>query len=63
MKKTNLTKNRTPIEGNFVLSLCKNPSDLYEDFPINPDKDLITADRKILLQFRLEYVKKRNKNF
>ena len=46
MKKIDLTKNRAPLEGNFVLSLYKNPLELYGDFPINPDTDLLTADGK-----------------
>lgn len=63
MKKTDLTKNRTPIEGNFVLSLYKNPTDLYEDFPINPDKDLITADGKFYYNLGANMLKKGIKTF
>lgn len=63
MKKTNLTKNRVPIEGNFVLSLYKNPTDLYEDFPINPDRDLITADGKFYYNLGANMLKKGIKTF
>lgn len=55
MKKIDLTKNRAPLEGNFVLSLYKNPLELYGDFPINPDTDLLTADGKFYYRFRKKY--------
>lgn len=41
---TNLLKNRIPLEGNFVLSLYTNPLELFDDFPIDPDKDLFSSD-------------------
>ena len=63
MKKADLTKNRTPIEGNFVLSLYKNPTDLYSDFPIDPDKDLITADGKFYYNLGANMIKKGIKTF
>lgn len=39
-----LRKNREIIEGNFVMSLWKNPTELYDDYIINSNKDLITDD-------------------
>lgn len=63
MKKINLTKNRIPLEGNFVLSLYKNPLELYGDFPINPDKDLITADGKFYYNLGYNMIKKGIKTF
>lgn len=36
--------NREIIEGNFVMSLWKNPLELYGDYNVNPSSDLITDD-------------------
>lgn len=65
MKKneTNLMKNRMPLEGNFVLSLYTNPLELFGDFPIDPDKDLMTADGKYYYNLGLNMSKKGIKNF
>lgn len=58
-----LTQNRIPLEGNFVLSLYKNPLELYGDYPINPDTDLITSDGKFYYTLGQNMVKKGIKNF
>lgn len=63
MKKLDLTKNRIPLEGNFVLSLYKNPLELYGDFPINPDTDLITSDGKFYYNLGNNMIKKGIKTF
>ena len=65
MKKneTNLMKNRMPLEGNFVLSLYTNPLELFDDFPIDPDKDLITADGKFYYNLGANMIKKGIKTF
>lgn len=62
-KSVDLTKNRPSLEGNFVLSLYKDPLDLYGDFPINPDKDLITADGKFYYNLGKNMVDKGIKTF
>lgn len=61
--RTSLTKNRIPLEGNFVLSLYKNPLELYNDFPIDPDKDLMTVDGKYYYNLGFNMVKKGIKSF
>ena len=58
-----LTKNRLPLEGNFVLSLYKNPLELYGDYPINAEDDLITADGKFYYNLGKNMVDKGIKNF
>lgn len=60
---TILTKNRILLEGNFVLSLYKNPIDLYGDYPVNPEKDLITSDGKFYYNLGKNMVDKGVKNF
>ena len=59
----NITKNRAPLEGNFVLSLYKNPSELYIDFPIDESKDLITSDGKFYYSLGKNMLRKGIKNF
>lgn len=63
MGKTNLTRNRIPLEGNFVLSLYKNPLELYGDYPINPDKDLMTSDGKFYYNLGYNMIQKGIKTF
>lgn len=63
MNKVDITKNRYSIEGNFVLSLYNNPSELYSDFPINPDTDLLTEDGKFYYNLGKNMVKKGIKTF
>lgn len=60
---SNLMKNRMPLEGNFILSLYTNPLELFDDFPIDPDKDLMTADGKYYYNLGLNMAKKGIKNF
>ena len=62
-KSLELTKNRTPLEGNFVLSLYKSPLEFYGDFPINPDTDLITSDGKFYYNLGKNMLDKGIKNF
>lgn len=59
----NLTKNRIPLEGNFVLSLYKNPEELYNEYPIKPDLDLITNDGKFYYNLGKSMIEKGIKNF
>lgn len=59
----NITKNRVPIEGNFVLSLYKNPLEFYGDYPINSDTDLITGDGKFYYNLGKNMVEKGIKTF
>ena len=63
MRKLDLTKNRDVLEGNFVLSLYKNPIELYGDFPINSDTDLLTSDGKFYYNLGFNMVKKGIKTF
>lgn len=58
-----LSKNRTLLEGNFVLSLYNNPLELYGDYPINPDKDLTTSDGRFYYNLGYNMVKKGVKRF
>lgn len=58
MRKLDLTKNRDVLEGNFVLSLYKNPIELYGDFPINSDTDLLTSDGKFYYNLGFNMVKR-----
>lgn len=58
-----ITKNRTMLEGNFVLSLYSNPLELYNDFAIDPDKDLLTSDGKYYYNLGFNMVKKGIKMF
>lgn len=60
---TNLLKNRIPLEGNFVLSLYTNPLELFDDFPIDPDKDLFSSDGKFYYNLGYNMAKKGFKNF
>ena len=62
-KSLELTKNRTPLEGNFVLSLYKSPLEFYGDFPIDPDTDLITSDGKFYYNLGKNMLDKGIKNF
>lgn len=62
-KNIDLTKNRHSLEGNFVLSLYNSPLDLYGDFPINPDTDLITSDGKFYYNLGKNMVNRGIKNF
>lgn len=62
-KKLNLTQNRIPLEGNFVLSLYKNPLELYGDFPIDVDRDLMTADGKFYYNLGKNMIDKGIKTF
>lgn len=39
-----LRENRERTEGNFIMCLWKSPLDLYEDYAIDSNKDLITDD-------------------
>lgn len=55
---TNLLKNRIPLEGNFVLSLYTNPLELFDDFPIDPDKDLFSSDGKFYYNLGYNMAKK-----
>lgn len=61
--KIELTKNRDILEGNFVLSLYKNPIEFYGDFPIESDKDLLTADGKFYYDLGKNMVSKGIKSF
>ena len=63
MRKLDLTKNRDVLEGNFVLSLYKNPIELYGDFPINSDTDLLTSDGKFYYNLGFNMVKMGIKTF
>lgn len=63
MKSVDLTKNRDILEGNFVLSLYKNPIELYGDFPINSDTDLLTSDGKFYYNLGKNMIDKGIKNF
>ena len=60
---SSLTRNRMSLEGNFILSLYTNPLELFDDFPIDPDKDLMTADGKYYYNLGLNMSKKGIKNF
>ena len=62
-KSLELTKNRNPLEGNFVLSLYKSPLEFYGDFPIDPDTDLITSDGKFYYNLGKNMLDKGIKNF
>ncbi|MFR3182166.1 MAG: hypothetical protein ACLTPN_00870 [Clostridia bacterium] len=61
--KFNLTQNRDVLEGNFVLSLYKNPIELYGDFPINAENDLLTSDGRFYYNLGLNMVNKGIKTF
>lgn len=63
MRRTDLMKNRTPIEGNFVLSLYTNPLEFFGDYPIDPEEDLLTADGKYYYNLGLNMTRKGIKNF
>lgn len=58
-----LTKNRILLEGNFVLSLYKNPLELYGDFPIDSETDLITEDGKFYYNLGKNMLEKEIKTF
>jgi len=55
--------NRESIEGNFVMSLWKNPLELYDDYKIDPSIDFITEDGVFYYTLGREMVKKKIKNF
>lgn len=63
MKSVDLTKNRDVLEGNFVLSLYKDPIELYGDFPINADTDLLTSDGKFYYNLGKNMIDKGIKSF
>ena len=58
-----LLRNRNLLEGNFVLSLYSNPLELYGDFAIDPDKDLLTPDGKFYYNLGNSMVRKGIKKF
>lgn len=62
-KKINLKENRDSLEGNFVLSLYNNPIDLFGDYPINSETDLITSDGKFYYNLGKNMVNKGIKTF
>jgi replicative DNA helicase len=59
---TELTRDRSIIEGNFVMSLWLDPEN-YLDYKINPEKDLFTEDAKFYYGLGLELYKQGYKNF
>ena len=58
-----LKKIRPTLEGNFVMSLYSNPLEGFDDYPINPQKDLLTEDGKFYYNLGYNMVKKGIKIF
>lgn len=58
-----LTKNRDSLEGNFVLSLYKNPIEFYGDYPLDPEVDLLTSDGKFYYNLGKNMLEKGIKTF
>lgn len=61
MNKTTLSKlkkNRAALEGSFIMSLYSNPTESFDDYPIDPKKDLLTEDGKFYYNLGYNMVKK-----
>lgn len=58
-----LKKGRQSLEGNFIMALYSNPSEFFEEYPIDSNKDLSTQDGKFYYNLGYNMVKKGIKVF
>lgn len=58
-----LDQDRNILEGNFVLSLYRNPVEFYPDYPVDPVKDLTTEQGRFFYNLGKDLLKTNNEAF
>lgn len=58
-----LKKGRQSLEGNFIMALYSNPSEFFDEYPIDSATDLMTSDGKFYYNLGYNMIKKGIKVF